>query len=80
MVGRTILSPPSFGGLRSSFRRVKDNTPYLFRRPLLENPLTSASLDPALPDAQQPVALLGVTPLMRCEDHGNAAFLHKVTQ
>ena len=34
VVGRTILSPPVFWGLRSSCRRVKDNPPHLFRRPL----------------------------------------------
>jgi polygalacturonase len=34
VVGQTILSPPGFGSLRSSCRRVKDNASCLFRRPI----------------------------------------------
>ena len=33
-VGRIILNPPGLGGRRSLQRRVRDNAPYLFRRPL----------------------------------------------
>ena len=47
---------------------------------LTESPFASVGVDPALPNTQQPVTLLGVATLMRGEDYGDAAFLHEVAQ